>query len=377
MHGHRLAYLDSAATSLKPRVVIDAVTRVFVEQAGSPHRGVHALAEAAAIACDEVRAEIADWLGAAAAEIVFTSGTTASINLVASSWGRRFVEAGDAVIVSELEHHSNLVPWQELCADRGAELRVIPVDDRGRMQLDQVRWDGAKLVAVAHVSNVAGTIAPIEQIVERAHAAGAIVVVDGAQAVAHLPVDVRRLGCDAYAFSGHKMYGPPGIGVLWARAELLARMPPWQTGGGMVASVDIHAARYRDPPHRFEAGTSNISGIVGLGAALAYLRALDVTDEPRLHGKLVAALRESGARILGEPEMAVVAFEVPRVHAHDVATIVDGEGVAIRSGHHCAEPLHRRFGMAASCRASIGCYTGDDDIDQLVRAIASVREMFP
>jgi cysteine desulfurase/selenocysteine lyase len=377
VHGHRLAYLDSAATALRPRSVIDAVTRVATHDAGSPHRGVHALAEAAAVACDQVRADLASFLGADPSEIVFTSGTTASINLVAQSWGRRFVAAGDAIVVTELEHHSNLVPWQMLCAERGAELRVLRVDDGGRIDVDSVSFAGAKLVAVAHVSNVAGTIAPIAEIAARARAAGAIVVVDGAQAVSHLPVDVRALGCDFYAFSAHKLYGPTGTGVLWGRAELLAAMPPWQGGGGMVASVELGTARYRDPPHRFEAGTSNMAGIIGLGAAIHYVRGLDVAaDEARVHADLVAAIRDSGARILGQPELAVVSFDLPGLHPHDVATIVDGEGVAVRSGHHCAEPLHRRFGIAASCRASIGCYPGADDIDQLARALRSVREVF-
>ncbi|HEV7558357.1 MAG TPA: aminotransferase class V-fold PLP-dependent enzyme, partial [Kofleriaceae bacterium] len=282
-----------------------------------------------------------------------------------------------AIIVSELEHHSNLVPWQMLCAERGAQLRIARVDDAGRIDIDSVSFAGAKLVAIAHVSNVTGTIAPIAEVARRAHAAGAVLVVDGAQAVSHVPVDMRALGCDFYAFSAHKLYGPTGTGVLWGRADLLAAMPPWQGGGGMVASVDLAGARYRDPPHRFEAGTSNIAGIVGLGAAIRYLRGLDVAaDEAHVHARLVDAIRGAGARIIGSPELAVVAFDLPGVHPHDVATIIDGEGVAVRSGHHCAEPLHRRFGLAASCRASIGCYSGDDDVDQLARALRSVHEVF-
>jgi cysteine desulfurase/selenocysteine lyase len=376
VHGRRLAYLDSAATALKPRAVIDAVTRAATHDAGSPHRAVHALAEAAAVACDDARTDVAAWLGADPREVVFTSGTTASINLVAQTWGRANVGAGDAIVATELEHHSNLVPWQMLCAERGAELRIAPVDDAGRIELDRVSLDRVKLIAVAHVSNVVGTVAPISELARRAHAAGAVLLVDGAQAVAHLPIDVRALGCDFYALSAHKMYGPPGVGVLWGRAALLDAMPPWQGGGGMVAAVALQSARYREPPARFEAGTPNISGIAGLGAAVRYLRALGDPDEARVHARLVEVIAAAGARVLGTPELAVVSFVMPRVHAHDVATIADGEGVALRSGHHCAEPLHRRFGVDASVRASVACYSGDDDVDQLAAALRKVREVF-
>ncbi len=382
-HGRRLAYLDSASTSLKPQAVIDAVVRVFTHDAGNVHRGVHALSEAATAAYDGARAEAARFLGAAEHEIVWTSGTTDAINLVAQAWGRANVGAGDAIVVTELEHHSNLVPWQMLCAERGAELRVAPVDDGGRIdvaRLASLLDARVKLVAVSHLSNVVGMIAPIALLARLAHAAGARLLVDGAQAIAHLPVDVGALGCDFYAFSGHKLFAPTGVGVLWARAEILAAMPPWRGGGEMVASVTAHAARYREPPARFEAGTPNIAGVVGLGAALAYLRGLDraatAAHEHALHGRLKGAIAGvPGVRILGEPEAAVVAFTVDGVHPHDVATIVDREGVAIRSGHHCAEPLHRRFGLAASARASLAFYNGDDDVDALAAALARVREV--
>ncbi len=356
--------------------MIDAIVHVATRAAGNPHRSVHALAEAAALACDDARAEVAGFLGADPREIVFTSGTTASLNLVAAAWGRANLQRGDVVIATELEHHSSLVPWQVVCAERGAELRIAPVDDAGRIDFDAVSFAGAKVVAVAHVSNVVGTIAPLVELARRARAAGAIVVVDGAQAVAHLPIDVRALGCDFYAFSGHKVYGPPGTGVLWGRAELLAAMPPWQLGGGMVAAVDAQQARYREPPARFEAGTQNVMGIVGLAAALRFLRTADRSDEARLHASLVEVIAGAGARILGAPEVGVVSFVMPRAHAHDVASIADGEGVALRSGHHCAQPLHRRFGVDASARASIGCYTGDDDVEQLAVALRKVREVF-
>lgn len=387
VHGHRLAYLDSAATSLKPRAVIDAVTRVAVSQAGNVHRGVHALGEAATEAFDAVRPQVAAFLGAASPdEIIFTSGATAAINLVAQSYGRRFVQAGDAIVVSALEHHANLVPWQLLCEERGAELRVLPCDERGRLtaaQLAPLLADRkVKLVALAHLSNVLGTIAPIGELAALAHDAGAVVLADGAQAVAHLPVDVAALGCDFYAFSAHKLHGPTGTGVLWGRGELLAAMPPWQGGGEMIASVSFSGTRFRPPPHRFEAGTPNISGVIGLGAALAYLIGLDrpalAAHEAALHHQLVARLAAlPGVTVLGAPEAAVASFTVDGVHPHDVATLLDQRGVAIRAGHHCAQPLHQRLGLPASCRASLAFHSGADDLDALLDALAGVREVFP
>jgi cysteine desulfurase/selenocysteine lyase len=383
VHGRRLAYLDSASTSLKPRAVIDAVVRVFTHQAGNVHRGVHALSEAATEAFDAARDGIARYIGGAADEVVLTRGTTEAINLVAHSWGRTHVGPGDVVVATALEHHSNLVPWQVLCAERGASLRIAPIDDAGRVDLAALAGllDGrAKLVAVSQLSNVVGTIAPIAEIVALAHAAGAVVLVDGAQAIAHLPVDVAALGCDFYAFSGHKLFAPTGTGVLWGRRELLAAMPAWQTGGEMVASVDHDRARLREPPHRFEAGTPNIAGVIGLGAAIRYLATIDraaaARHEARLHARLRDALADADRiTVLGRPEAAVVAFTVAGAHPHDVATIVDREGVAIRSGHHCAEPLHHRLGAAASARASLALYSDDADIDQLIAALGRVREV--
>jgi cysteine desulfurase / selenocysteine lyase len=389
VHGRRLAYLDNASTTLKPRAVIDAVVRVFTHEAGNVHRGVHALSEAATVAFDRARADIAAFLNASPDEVVLVRGTTEAINLVAHSWGRTNVGPGDVVIATALEHHSNLVPWQVLCAERGAELRIAPIDDAGRIDLAALaalldeRGHGhgrVKLVAVSHLSNVLGTIAPIAEICRLAHAAGALVLVDGAQGIVHLPVDVAALGCDFYAFSGHKLYGPTGAGVLWGRRALLEAMPPWQTGGEMVASVTATAARYREPPYRFEAGTPDIAGVIGLGAALAYLRTLDRAairaHEARLHARLRAALEAvPGVRVLGAPEAAVIAFAVDGAHPHDVATIVDREGVAIRAGHHCAEPLHHRLGVAASARASLALYNDDADLDALVAGLERVRRV--
>jgi cysteine desulfurase/selenocysteine lyase len=383
VHGHRLAYLDSASTSLKPRAVIDAVVRAFTHEAGNVHRGVHALSEAATEAFDAARDDIARFIGARSDEVVLTRGTTEAINLVAHSWGRGHVGPGDVVIASALEHHSNLVPWQVLCAERGATLKIAPVDDAGRIDLAALAAlldDRVKLVAVCQLSNVVGTVAPIAEIVALAHAAGALVLVDGAQAVAHLAIDVAQLGCDFYAFSGHKLFAPTGTGVLWGRRALLAAMPAWQTGGEMVAAVDDGAARFREPPHRFEAGTPNIAGVIGLGAAIRYVATLDrsaIADhEARLHHRLRDELAgQAGIRVLGVPEAAVVAFTVTGAHPHDIATIVDRDGVAIRSGHHCAEPLHHRLGVDASARASITLYNDDADIDALIASLARARRV--
>jgi cysteine desulfurase/selenocysteine lyase len=383
VHGRRLAYLDSASTSLKPQAVIDAVVRVFTHEAGNVHRGVHALSEAATSAFDQARTDIARFLGGRPDEIVLTRGTTEAINLVAHSWGRAHVGPGDAVIATALEHHSNLVPWQTLCAERGATLRIAPIDDRGRIDLPALAAlldDRVKLVAVSQLSNVAGTIAPIAEIADLAHAAGAIVLVDGAQAVAHLAIDVTALGCDFFAFSGHKLFAPTGTGVLWGRRALLAAMPAWQTGGEMVAQVDDDRARLREPPYRFEAGTPNIAGVIGLGAAIRYLATIDraaaMRHEGRLHRRLHDELAaQPGVRVLGAPEAAVVAFTVDGAHPHDVATIVDRDGVAIRSGHHCAEPLHHRFGVDASARASLAIYSDDADIDALIASLPRVRQV--
>lgn len=383
VHGRRLAYLDSASTSLKPRAVIDAVVRVFTHQAGNVHRSVHALSEAATEAFDDARAEIARFLGGRPDEIVLTRGTTEAVNLVAHSWGKTHVGPGDAVIATALEHHSNLVPWQVLCAERGATLRIAPIDDRGRIDvaaLAALLDERVKLVAVSQLSNVAGTIAPIAEIAALAHAAGAVVLVDGAQAVAHLAVDVAALGCDFYAFSGHKLFAPTGTGVLWGRRALLAAMPAWQTGGEMVAHVDEDRARLREPPHRFEAGTPNIAGVIGLGAAIRYLATLDraaiARHEARLHRRLRDELAaQAGVRVLGDPEAAVVAFTVEGAHPHDIATIADRDGVAIRSGHHCAEPLHHRLGADASARASLALYSDDADLDALIASVSRVRQV--
>lgn len=388
VHGHRLTYLDHAATTLKPRAVLEAITRIATEQAGNVHRGVHAMAEAATTAFDAVRPQVAAFLGGRADEIVFTSGATAAINLVAHTWGRTQLRPGDAVLVSEAEHHANLVPWQVLCAERGCELRHLALTTEGELDLTDLERKldtSVRLVALAHLSNVLGTMPPLRQLCDRAHAVGARVLVDGAQAVPHLAaaeLDVTALGCDFYVFSGHKLFAPPGTGVLWARRELLETMPPWQTGGEMISSVERSRATFRPPPERFEAGTPNIWGVIGLGAALAHLatipHATRAAHEAAVHRALLEGLRETpGVHVLGAPRAALVSFTMDRAHPHDVATLLDERGVAIRAGHHCAEPLHHRLGLPASCRASLAYTSGLDDVAALLETLRHVREVFP
>lgn len=385
VHGSRLAYLDSAATTLTPRSVIDAVT-VAMSTMGNPGRGVHSLAEAATVALEDARAEVASALarsrpsgvpGILPEEVIFTSGTTAAINLVADTWGPDHVGRGEVVIATELEHHSNLLPWQRLCERQGAELVLLPVDGRGRLDIAPIAAHGerVKLVAVSHVSNVLGTIAPVAAIVREAQRVGARVLVDGAQAIAHLPIDLYRLGCDFYVFSGHKVYGPPGVGVLWVRPDVLDTMAPWQLGGGIVSRVEPTSATYRDKYARFEAGTPNVPAIAGLHEALQLPRGIATADdEATVHAALCETIGAAGARVLGEPEVGVVSFAWD-YHPHDIASIANREGVALRSGHHCAQLVHRRFGVEASTRASVGCYSGLDDVEQLARALAKVRQV--
>jgi len=378
VRGRPLVYLDNASTTPRPQVVVDASVRMLAREHANVHRGVHALSETATASFEVARAEIAAFLGGRPDEIVFTRGTTESINLVAQSWGRANLGPGDVVVATVLEHHSNLVPWQMLCRERGAGLRLLPVDDQGRLDLDALP-DRARLIAVSHVSNVLGARNPVETLAAAAHACGALLLVDGAQAAAHLPIDVAALGADFYALSGHKMFGPTGIGVLWARAEILAGMPPWHGGGEMVLSVRETDATYREPPRRFEAGTPDIAGAVGLGAAAAYLRALGpvAAHEARLRDRLLARLTAiPGLRVLGAPDLPLASFTLPGVHPHDVATIVDREGIAIRSGHHCAQPLHARFGLDASTRASLAFYNTEDEIEALGAALELVVRTF-
>jgi cysteine desulfurase/selenocysteine lyase len=387
VHGHPLVFLDSAASAQKPRRVLDAMTGFYERDYANIHRGVYALSERATAAFEGARERVREFLGAAdSREIVFVRGTTEAINLVAQSFGRARVGAGDEVLVTHMEHHSNIVPWQMLCAERGARLRVAPVDERGDLvlpELEALLGPRTRILAVTHVSNALGTVNPVREIVRMAHARGVPVLVDGAQAVPHLRVDVRELGCDFYAFSGHKVFGPSGVGALWGRGELLDEMPPWQGGGEMILSVGFEKTLYKEVPWKFEAGTPDIAGVVGLGAALEWLAGFDAAalaaHERALLEHAVAALRAvPGLRLVGEPRerAGVVSFVLPDVHPHDVGTILDREGIAVRTGHHCAQPLMERFAVPATVRASFAAYNTHADVDALAAGLARVREVF-
>lgn len=387
IYGKPLIYLDSAATSQKPLAVIEAMSRFFLQENANVHRGVHYLSVRATEEYEKARAKVQGFLNAEhVEEIVFVRGTTEAINMVAQTYGKTQVRAGDEVLISAMEHHSNIVPWQMLCEQTGARLRVAPINDAGELLLDELeRLIGPKtrLVAVTHVSNVLGTINPIRRIVELAHARGVRVLVDGAQAAPHLKVDVRALGCDFYALSGHKMYGPTGIGVLYGRRELLESMPPYQGGGDMILSVTFEKTVYNKPPYKFEAGTPNMAGAIGLGAAVDFLGLLGpeaiAAHEQTVQAYALKALAAvPGLRLIGTAaqKVGVLSFVLDGIHPHDIGTILDREGIAIRTGHHCAQPLMNRFGLAATARASLGCYSTEHDIDALVAGLAKVQEVF-
>jgi cysteine desulfurase/selenocysteine lyase len=382
-----LIYLDNAATAQKPQAVIDAVRTFYEAHNANVHRGVHYLSERATDLYETARERVQAFLGATrASEIVFTRGTTESINLVAQTYGRQHVGPGDEILVSALEHHSNLVPWQMLCEEKGARLCVIPIDDAGDLDLDAYEAllsSRTRLVAITHVSNALGTVNPIGHVVRVAHAAGVPVLVDGAQSAGHMPVGVAALGCDFYACSGHKMFGPTGIGVLYGRAELLDAMPPWQGGGDMIRSVTFERTEYADPPARFEAGTPHIAGAVGLTAALEYIERIGrdrITARERELLAYATRVVESipGVRIVGaaREKACILSFVVEGVHPHDVGQVLDGAGIAVRAGHHCAQPLMDRLGLTATVRASLAFYNMEDELDALGRQIEAVRRMF-
>jgi cysteine desulfurase / selenocysteine lyase len=383
-----IAYLDSAATSQTPRSVIEAMDRYYLEARATVHRSTYALAAEATELFEGARARVAAFTGSTAGETVFTRNATEALNLVAWSWGRTNVGIGDRIALTEMEHHSNIVPWQMLAQDREATLDYVAVTDDGRLDLDsldEVLARGPKVLALAHVSNVLSTINPLEEIARRAHDAGAVVVVDGAQAVPHLPVDVAALGVDFYAWTGHKAYGPTGIGVLHGRMELLEAMPPWLGGGHMIKRVGRDESTYMEPPARFEAGTSAVAEAIGLGAAVDFLSEIGM-DAVRSHGHEIAAYaldRVGGlddVTIYGPADVDVrggaLAFNIEGAHPHDVSEILGREGVCIRAGHHCAQPLMRRLGVTATSRASFAVHTTRDDVDRLVDALASVRSVF-
>jgi cysteine desulfurase / selenocysteine lyase len=387
VRGKPLVYLDNAATAQKPRAVIDAVTRFYAAENANIHRGVHYLSERATVAYDAVRQQVARFVNAASpAEIVFTRGTTEGINLVAQSWGRTHLRPGDEILITGMEHHSNIVPWQLVAAQTGAVVRAVPLTDVGELDLvafDRLLTDRTRLLAVVHLSNALGTINPVRWMVSRARERGIVTLVDGAQSAPHLPVDVQALDCDFFAFSGHKVFGPTGVGVLYGRAALLEAMPPWQGGGDMIETVTLERSTFAPPPARFEAGTPMIAQVIGLGAALEYVEAIGRPAigvwEEELLGYATERVREiEGVRLIGtaREKASVLSFVVDGVHPHDVGAVLDDEGIAIRAGHHCAQPVMQRFGVPATARASFAFYNTRDEVDTLVRGLTRVRSVF-
>jgi cysteine desulfurase/selenocysteine lyase len=387
VNGHPLAYLDNGASTQRPRAVIDAVEHYETHLHANVHRGVHSLSQLATDAFEGARERVRRFLNAASTrEIIFTRGTTEAINLVANSWGRTNLGPDDEIIVSALEHHANLVPWQMVAADTGARLRVAPIDESGQLRLPALQAllnDRTRLVAITHVSNALGTVVPVRQVIDAAHHVGVPVLVDGAQAVAHLRVDVQQLGADFYCFSGHKLYGPTGIGVLYGREALLDAMPPWMGGGDMIRTVSFESSTWNELPYKFEAGTPNISGAIGLAAAMDFLETLGIDkaaahEHQLLNAATAALMRIPGVHVHGtaEDKAAVLSFTLQGVHPHDVGTILDHEGVAIRAGHHCAMPLMELLGLPATARASFACYNTLAEVAQLEAGVRRAVEVF-
>ncbi len=388
IHGKSLVYLDNAASVQKPKAVIDAISECYSGYYANIHRGVHLLSERSTMAYEGAREKVRAFLNAASTqEIIFTRNTTESINLVASSFGGSAVKAGDEIIITGMEHHSNIVPWQLLCDRMGAVLKVAPFTDAGELILEEyerlLNSGRVKLAAFVHISNALGTINPVKMMVDLAHARGVPTLVDGAQSVPHLTVDVQNLDCDFYAFSGHKLYGPSGVGVLYGKQALLDAMPPYQGGGDMISVVTFEKTEYADLPNKFEAGTPNIAGVIGMGAALDWLNAIGLdavaAHEQQLLDYATAQLLEiPGLIIMGtaRDKAALVAFTLQGVHPHDIGTILDREGIAIRAGHHCAQPVMQRYGVPATARASLAVYNSRDEVDALVKALWKVKELF-
>ncbi len=387
VHGHPLVYLDNAATSQKPRAVIDAISRYYESGNANIHRGVHFLSEHATEEHEAARRIVQRFLNAAdKREIIFVRSATEGINLVAQTYGRKHVAAGDEVLISAMEHHSNIVPWQILCEEKGAKLRVIPINDRGELQMDELPkllTLRTKILAMTHVSNALGTIVPLRKVVEIAHQHKVPVIVDGAQAAPHIGIDVRDLDADFYALSGHKVYGPTGIGVLYGKLALLEAMPPYQGGGDMIRSVTFEKTLYNDLPYKFEAGTPNIGGAIGLGAAIDYIERLGIDNIAAHEHDLLIYATESllaidGVHIIGTAadKAAVISFVIDGIHPHDIGTILDREGIAVRTGHHCAQPVMQRFRIPATARASFALYNTREEIDALVKGIQKVKEVF-
>jgi cysteine desulfurase/selenocysteine lyase len=387
IHGKPLVYLDNAATAQKPFAVIDAIRKFHEVDCANIHRGVHELSQRSTAAYEETRSKAKRFLNARAKnELIFVRGTTEGINLVASSWGRKNVKEGDEIVISALEHHSNIVPWQMLCEEKGAKLRVIPMNDRGELLLEEYEkllGPRTRMVAVAHVSNALGTINPVREIIEMAHRAGALALIDGAQAVPHLRIDVQALDADFYTFSGHKLYGPTGIGILYGKARLLNAMPPYQGGGDMIKSVTFEKTIYNDLPYKFEAGTPNIAGGIGLGAAFDYVTRIGLDKIAAYEHELLvygteALSRIPGLRLIGtaRDKAAVLSFVIEGIHPHDIGTVLDRQGIAVRTGHHCAQPVMEYFGVPATTRASLAFYNTPAEIDALAAGLGKVKEIF-
>jgi cysteine desulfurase/selenocysteine lyase len=389
INGKQLVFLDSAASSQKPRQVVDVIANYYLNSHANVHRGIYRLSEEATDAFESARGRIARFINAASSkELIFTRNATESINLVAHSWGRTYIAAGDEILLTQMEHHANLVPWQMLAQERGAVLRFIPLTEDGQLDLsglDELLTERTRMVAFTQASNVLGTLTPVRQIVDAVHAIGATVLVDGAQAAPHLPVDIQALGCDFYAFSGHKMCGPTGIGALWGRRELLESMPPFMGGGEMIRRVEWERSEWAAVPHKFEAGTPAIAEAIGLGAAVDYLSKLGMgavrEHEKELTAYALERLSEvPGLTLFGPSDVevrgGVIAFTLDEAHPHDIATILDGEAVAVRAGHHCAMPLHRRLAVPATTRASFYIYNTPDEVDRLVDALYKVKHIF-
>jgi cysteine desulfurase/selenocysteine lyase len=387
VHGHPLVYLDNAATSQKPQAVIDALVRYYEGENANIHRGVHYLSQIATEAFEQARETVRAFVNAAhAREIIFTRGTTEAINLVAQTYGRVHVGAGDEVLITAMEHHSNIVPWQMLCEEKGAKLRVAPMNDEGELlveEFEKLLGPWTKVVAVSHVSNALGTINPLKRMIAAAHAKGIPVVVDGAQAVPHIAVDVQALDADFYAFSGHKMYGPTGIGVLYGKTALLEAMPPYQGGGDMISSVTFEKTTYNKLPHKFEAGTPDMAGVAGLKAAIEFMNRVGIEKIAAHEHELLEYATEvmgalPGVRLIGtaREKASVLSFVLEDVHPHDIGTILDQQGIAVRTGHHCAQPVMERFGIPATVRASFAAYNTKAEVDALARGIRKVGEVF-